>query len=193
MKKKKGFWAHILSLLDVPEAQDYQEREQALRKWERSLRKREQKLEAQMEELRSREQVVADAAARSSLDGYVLDLRQDFMVVRAGLSTAQEHLVTLMQQVQNVQNTGIRELCWLHRSAAASSEEGAARFAAGLEAVLRESFGAEPIEPKSGDEYDSTICERGSGNGSWIASCMHRGWRWKGGVFRAIVATKDTE
>lgn len=191
--KKNGLWEFILSVFDVPEAQDYEEWEQALRKWERSLRKQEQKLEARKAELERREQIAADAAARSSLDGYVLDLRQDFMVVRAGLSTAQEHLVNLMQQIQNVQNTGIRELCWLHRAAAADAEDGARRFAVSLEEILRESFGAEPIEPAPGDSYDSSICERGSGTGRRIVSCKHRGWRWKGGVFRAIVETADTE
>lgn len=124
------------------------------------------------------------------LDGHVNQLRQDFRAVRNDLSTTQNALVRLMDQVQKIQNQGIEEICCLHRDAAALPTEESQRYAARLAVILRESFGAEPIEPVPGDRFDSTRFECGSGSGSTVTACIHRGWVWNGGIFRAIVALR---
>lgn len=122
------------------------------------------------------------------LDNQMDQLRQDFRSVRNDLGAAQNTLVRLIDQVQQIQNQGIEEICWLHRDAAAIPTEEGQRFAARLCVILRESFGAEPIEPSPGDPFDSTVCECGSGSGRTVTVCLHRGWVWNGGIFRAIVA-----
>ena len=119
------------------------------------------------------------------------DLREDFRKVRNELSTSQNALIRLMDQVQKIQDQGIEEICCLHREAAVIPTEESQRFAARLAVILRESFGAEPIEPSPGDRFDSTRFESSNGPGTIVTACIHRGWHWKGGgIFRAIVALR---
>ena len=122
------------------------------------------------------------------LDDHVDRLGQTFRTVRNDFGAVQNNLVRLMDQVQLVQNQGIEELCWLHRDAAVIPTEESQRFAARLCVILRECFGAEPIEPVPGDCFDSTICESESSSGRTVTACIHRGWKWNGGVFRAKVS-----
>lgn len=125
-----------------------------------------------------------------ALDGHVDQLRQDFRAVRNDLSEAQNALVGLMDHVQRIQNQGIEEICWLHQDAVAVPTEESQRFAARLSVILRESFGAEPIDPTPGSQFDSSLYECGSGSGSTVTACIHSGWQWNGGIFRAVVALR---
>lgn len=170
-------------------------RDAQLDKKERTLSKLKRAAEAAARQYSEERKVWSQWKSRAVqpvLEGHVQQLREDFRLVRSDLGGAQESVVRLMHQVQDIQNAGIEELCWLHREAAGDPSDEAQRFAARLAVILRESFGAEPVEPVPGDRYDSETCERESGTGDVITACLCRGWRWNGGIVRAYVAADET-
>lgn len=206
------FFAKILSwkevLAHIAGCKMLRKKEASLKHLEEFLKKKEQQLDKKEEELKKQAEIL-----EMKIRGYLqkkkaleqpvpIPLRQDlqlkaetilmdFRSVREDFTHVQQSLVDMRHLILKTQDTGIEELCWLHRDMAASSDPKVHRAAVNLEEILRNTFGAQIIVPEPGSWFNPQTSIREEGSGSKVIACQHCGWKWGNSILYAVVTTEE--